>query len=438
MPLRSPWVRSTKQLPAGEQKSVVLGTSDALGKFLILGANGATTPGAALSLYEQSTAVSIPINMVTDPFAVLQPILLIDGKRAHGHPAVEFLKAASPYYEQELFLETLAKDYLITGETDVVAIGRVHKEPLELQPISPRVVSVPENGATGVPESFHVTGVTMNGVYRPERRKNQIRYYDGGLRELRQIRNWSTKNNSLLRGQSRLVSAAKEVRQHILGSKHNVSLLEKGGRISVIFHFNAEMDDDTFKANAARIREQYGGAAQAGEIGVTTGEQLEIKQTGISNIDMDFTNLQELAITSVALQYRVPLPLINKGRQTLNNYGQGRLALFDDAVIPLAAILFGGLGTFLLPRFGLDPTRARYTFDPDEVSALVTRRTEELLKRRQIGVETDNELRGMMTREPVEGGNVIYKPAAMIPIGTDLDTSDELPEDLDAEEFESA
>jgi len=248
------------------------------------------------------------------------------------------------------------------------------------------------------------------------------------LRELVQIRNYSTRNNSLLRGQSPLLAASKEVRQHILGGTHNVSILEKGGRVSLIFHFDMDMDDEDFEAAKGRVREQYGGAGSAGEIGVTAGGELSIKEVGINNRDMDFAVLQKMAVKAVALQYHIPLPLVSDERQTLNNYREGKLALFDDAVIPLSKRIFGGLSQMLLPRWGLDPKRATITFDPEQISALVSRRNDEIKKRKSIDVESDNEIRGLLGRESYEGGNVIYKSASMIPVGTDFNVDDNDPD----------
>ena len=80
----------------------------------------------------------------------------------------------------------------------------------------------------------------------------------------------------------------------------------------------------------------------------------------------------------------------------------------------------------LWPRYDLDPRRVRYTFDPDQISALVARRIDELLKRKSIGVESDNEIRRLMGLEAYEGGNVILKSASLIPAGTDVDIDDPL------------
>jgi HK97 family phage portal protein len=417
-----------------EVKTMVLGTSDAFGQFLMFGESGtAATPSSSLALYEQSTAVSIPINMIADAFSVLEPILIIDDKRVKNHPVIGLLNKPSPYFSGEHFLEMLGKEYLITGETMLILLGGRRRPPLELQPISVKNASVPE-GTGGAPSQIQVSGNTLTGEYIPDITKGVLRYFSGTLRELIQIRNYSTRNNSLLRGQSPLLAASKEVRQHILGGTHNISILEKGGRVSLIFHFDADMDDEDFEEAKNRVREQYGGAGNAGEIGVTAGGELSIKEVGINNRDMDFSVLQKMAVKSVTLQYHVPLPLVTDERQTLNNYREGKLALYDDAVIPLSKRIFGGLGDTLLPRFGVDPARGRITFDPDQVSSLVARRNEEVGKRQKIGVESDNEIRAYLGKEPYEGGDTILKSASLIPAGTDIFTEDNDPDFIEIDD----
>lgn len=415
----------SKQAPHVEMKSLPLGANDSLGAFLMFGSTGGATPAGALGLYEQSTAVSIPVNKVAQGFACLIPVLEIDGKIITDHPVLELLKAPSPFYDGILFAETIATDYLVTGETEIVGIGAVTRPPLELQPISPRNITVVE-GQGGLASNIQVSGNTLVGDYKLDTRRNKgARYFDGNLRELKQIRSYSTRNNSLLRGQSPLVSAAKEARQHILGGDHNVSLLEKGGRVSLVFNFEADMDSDDFEATKDRVRQQYGGSDKAGQIGVTSGSKMKVQELGQKNKDMDFAKLQRMAQDSVALQYKVPLVLISTDAATFNNYGQGKLALYDDAILPLADRIYAGLSSFLLPRYGLDPAKVKITYDMDKITALSVRRNEELRLRRDLNLETDNELRDMLGREGVDGGDVLRAPANMIPVGTDLFTEDE-------------
>jgi len=213
-----------------------------------------------------------------------------------------------------------------------------------------------------------------------------------------------------------------------MGNTHNVSMLEKGGRVSLVFHFDEDLNPDDFEEVKQKVRTQYGGATKAGEIGVTSGGSLDIKEIGTNNKDMDFANLQNMAKQAVALQYRVPLPLITVSAATLNNYKEGKLALFDDAVLPLADRIYGGLSDLLLPRFGEDPSKTQITYDMDTITALAVRRNEELKLRRDLNLESTNEMREAIGREPVEGGDHILAPATMVPIGTDLFTEDNEPD----------
>lgn len=424
------WWRRRQETKQRETKSAVLGLSDDLGKFLIFGENHAATASSAFRLYEQSTAVSVPVNMVTDAFSVIDPVLLIGNDMIFDHPVLSLLRNPSPWYTLELFLETLSKNYLVAGESPVVALGNVGRPPLELQPLSPKSLTPVQQAGSDVAQRWTVSGNTLTGVYEADvpAAGKPARYLNGGLRELAVIRNFSTRDNSLLRGQSLLVPAAREARSQILGTEHNVQLLERGGRVSLVFHFDEDLSEDDFITAQDRVVAQYGGATRAGQIGVTSGGKLNIQELGIAPKDMDFANLQMIAQKSVALQFRVPLPLITDQRQTLNNYREGKLALYDDAIIPLSKRIFSGVSKFLLPRFGLDPTKARLAMNPDDVTALAQRRNDELEKRKRIGIETPDELRALMGREALaEGGDVVYQNASMVPLGTDLFTDDQRP-----------
>jgi len=302
-----------------EKKSQVLGTTYELGSFLTFGHHGAETASSALSLYDKSTAVSIPINMIAETFASIEPVVKINQEIIKtDHPVLDLLRSPSPFFNKSLFFETIAKHYLITANAYVVALGNISRPPIELQPISPGNTSDVE-GAQGIVVNFIVSGNTLSGSYELNKGNRVVRYLKGNLSELKQIRGFSIKNNSLLRGRSPLISASAEVRQHILGNTHNVSMLERGGRVSLVFHFEEDMNPDDFEATKDRVRSQYGGATKAGEIGVTSGGKLDIKELGTNNKDMDFAKLQTMAKQAVALQYKVPLPLISTDASTFDN-----------------------------------------------------------------------------------------------------------------------
>ena len=408
------------------ETKAILGTSDSLGAFLIFGTSGsAETPASALSLYEKSTSVSVPINMVAEAFASITPVIKIGDKLIRKHPLLELLQHPSPFFTQDLFFEALGKYYLITGETEVVALGGVNRPPLELQPISPRNLN-PMEGQGGLAINMIISGNTLAGEYKLMLSKKRVRYLDGGLRELKQIRNFSTKKNSLLRGQSPLLAASAEARQHIKGNEHNNSLLTHGGRMSAIFHFKSDLNTDDFDETKKRVLDNYAGSSNAGKIIVTSGEQLELHELGINNKDMDFAKLQETAKMAVALQYKVPLPLIMLKAATFKSYPEAKLALYDDAVLPLADRVFAGLTDLLMPRYGFDSGKAIITYDKDQITALAKRRNEELKLRKELNLESTNELRIQIGLDAVDGGDKIMVPGTLVPLGTDINDNNDV------------
>jgi len=226
----NPFRWGSKQHGPIETKSStkVLGLSEELGSFLKFGAAGtAVTPTSAMNLYNKSTAVSIPVNYIAEAFASINPVLKNGTEIITDHPVLDLLQTPSPFYTQDLFFENLAKNYLITGEAEIIAIGNINRPPIELQPINPKNITINE-GSGGLATSIIVSGETLVGAYNLEKRGRQFRYIRGNLSELKQIRNYSTRDNSLIRGQSPLVSASAEVMQQINGNNHNVKLLEQG------------------------------------------------------------------------------------------------------------------------------------------------------------------------------------------------------------------
>lgn len=180
------WLRKREQRtePKIERKSMTLGTTDELGKFLIFGEGSAASPSSALHLYEQSSAVAIPVNMIAEAFSVITPSLSIDGKLISQHPVLDFLKKPSPWFSTELLLDTMAKNFLVTGESAMVALGTVDRPPLELMPISPKSMTPTRGGNSDAPKQWFISGNTLTGNYVSEERGTNVRYFDGLLREL--------------------------------------------------------------------------------------------------------------------------------------------------------------------------------------------------------------------------------------------------------------
>ena len=86
-------------------------------------------------------------------------------------------------------------------------------------------------------------------------------------------------------------------------------------------------------------------------------------------------------------------------------------------MILLAGTILGDTGEWLLPRYGVDPNISRLTFDKMKIDALRSRLLDELKKRKEIGVESINEIRkSLPSLENAEGGEEFLVPGTMVPL----------------------
>ena len=402
-----------------------------LSHLLVYGASkGAENPRSAMNLFETSSAVSIPINRIADSISNLVPVLEIGGKKIVDHPMLTYLKNPCYAMDYRLLMKSSAVYYLVTGETFFLAVGNINRPPLEFYSVSPTLVS--HNTTYGMIDRFTIDGEFYPSNYSFDSKTKSFMSREN-LKQLTHLRDFSGKDNSVVRGISRLISVSNSARQQILGTRHNLSILEKGGRLSLLFHFENAMDDDQFQKVAERVREQFGGADNAGQIGITAGGKLQVENAGLTPQDMDWGNAQRMANQVLILSYNLPLPLFSLDASTFNNMSSAMEMYYDDAILPNAQILFDSIGSILFPRFGLD-ANAKLTCDIDKITALTTRRNNEVKLRKDIGIESDNELRSILGREGYAGGDTMYKPSNLIPIGTDILKDDDDITDIGVED----
>lgn len=387
--------------------------------------DGRMTPQRAMDFYRSSSSVAIAVDMIADEVEHLQPVIQMeDGKYLNDHELLRFLKSPNGFDNWSGFIGASARHYLLTRECMFYGGGGVTRPPLEMFAVKPQTVSTIENAQDRYPQVFMVTEGRGSGTYTRAEKARKINYYDGGLREVFRVHGFSSRTDET-RADSPLEAVALEAKQQIQGRVHNLALLENGGRLSLIVNFKDNLTEDELIARRDVLNRVLGGAGNAGRIATTSSSDMEIKEAGTNNKDMDYAELDAVAREALFLRYKIPLPLVSNDASTDNNMEHSVYHLYDRAVLPLADVILDGLGRFLLPRYGLDPTRVCLTYNPESIDALVDRRVKMLLDRKNLGVETINELRQQLpNREPIDGGDVLYQASTQVPVGTDLFTDD--------------
>lgn len=415
------WNKETKAVQGGTRSVYI---DDMLGDFVGCAMVGERiTPQKAFKFYRENSSVATAVDMIADAFERINPILQKpDGSVIEAHDVLELLKNPNVYMTWSDLAARLARHYLLTNETHMYGVGTTGLAPIEIYPVKPIGVSV-TTGASEYVQTYHIGNGVATGTYSEMLDKQRImRYYDGPLRELYRVAGFSSSPTDG-GADSPLQAAALETNQQIKGRVHNTKVLDNGGRLSLLIVFKEErLSDDEHKERTRRINETFGGPKNAGKIGVMSGGDIEeVKEMGVNNKDMDYAELDRIAGQAIYFRYKIPLPLISTTASTFNNMQTGIEMLYDFAILPLADKIFSGLTRFLLPRYGIDINTARITYDPDSLQSLKARRLDELKKRKDIGIETVNEMRkSIPNREDVEGGEVIYQPATMIPLGVDM------------------
>lgn len=387
--------------------------------------DGRMTPQAAMQFYRSCSSVAIAVDMIADEIEHLQPVIQTeDGKYIQDHDLLRLLKSPNGFDNWAGFIGSSARHYLLTRECMFYGGGGVSRPPLEMFAVKPQTISTIENSSDRYPQSFIITEGRASGNYTRAEKARKINYYDGGLREVFRVHGFSSRTDET-RADSPLEAVALEAKQQIQGRVHNLALLQNGGRLSLIVQFKDSVPDDELLARRDVLNRVLGGASNAGRIATVSSSDMEIHEAGTTNKDMDYAELDSVAREALFLRYKIPLPLVSNDAATDNNMGHAVYHLYDRAVLPLADVLLDGLGRFLLPRYGLDPSRVSLTFNPESIDALVDRRVKMLLDRQKLGVETINELRAQLpNREPIEGGDALYQPSTLVPVGTDLFTDD--------------
>lgn len=394
----------------------------------VFSGSGRITAAQAMGFYRKSSSVATSVDIISGLVEQIKPIVkdVKNDKFIDNHPVLNLLQNPNGFEQYENFIGKLSRHFLLKKDSYIVGVGNIRRPPIEIFAEKPQNVSTVQ-AMDGYPKNYIVTFGSIVGNFNREDRKLGItRFYDGNLKELYHIMGFSSRTEDT-QGDSPLEAISLEIKQQIKSKVHNISVIDNGGRLSLIVSFKEDTpDDDEHKARKKRINEDLGGAEKAGSIAVISGDATAIQEVGKSNKDMDFATLDDMASRVIFRRYGIPSQIAFPDKATFNNYKTALLALYDNTVLSHAKFLYNGLTWMMMPRYGLDPSQFIITYDPQSITALVERMLETLKLRKEIAIETPNELRSFLpNRDPVENGDVLYQPSTQVPLGVDINDDDE-------------
>ena len=378
----------------------------------------------AMEMYDENTAVATSVDLISTPIENMS-LILVDQQtndivtNSTSEKLLDFIKQPNGFETQSEFIGTLVRHYKLTGNAHIALIGT--GQPAEMHSVAPSIVSIIENTNDGYPDEYLISEGVASGNFKRDANIGKITRFlnSNGIMEFYHIMAYSNSSKKI-KGSSPLEAAAADVRQQIAGRIHNVSLLKQGGKMSLAIIFKDEVPptSDTIKDREEMIKDRIEGPGKAGKIGVFSSKDgIDIQNFGSTNNDMDYKNLDMMASKAIYNRFGIPLPLVDTAGSTFSNVESSIPYFYRQVVLPTANVIFKNMSKVLLPRFGFDSRRYVLTYDENKIATLAKLKLDELKERKEIGIETINELRGLLPGRPdVDGGDEILVSMTQTPL----------------------
>lgn len=429
--------REIKQQPAVETKNTAAAIASGISfpEFLFNNGNGDLSAFAAIQMYMDAMPLFNAVQMRAEAFSQI-PVRVWDKEKEEfvdSHPALDLLAEPNIDVSQMEFLEQVASYYDITGNSFIVATGRLERPPLELMTVSPVHIAFGfgnKFGILNVPNNIDVNLASGGSdiFVGDEVRDLGLRYSNGDMREIWHMRAFNPLRSSTnFWGLSKARPLWFEIQQYLSGNITNLSMLKRGTKLSLAWVNNrGEELSDTQWSRLQQEAQKYMGDVNAGGTPILDG--MDVKPIQQTNRDMEFKDLQEAMLSRISTVYGIPLAMLLAQSMTLNNLETSMLQFFDNSVLPLTDRLYNEMTRFILRRYP-NSENLEFKFNEHDITALRLRMIETAKSLNEINVNTIDEVRSVVGFEPMEeGGDVILKPATLIPVGTDLTPTEPEPE----------
>lgn len=383
--------------------------------------------GRAYRFYDNSRPLASTVDRISDAFTEILPSIF-------DRETNEWITAESDVAEAEplrlmqdpgfgqtwrQFAGDLSVSYLLTRDAFFIMHGNIDRGPLAMAVAKPFYVDE-EEAADGYVRNyrFSKTSGRMLQANFTRLKPTEFRFVQGKFLELYHILG-KTRDDGL-RGRSPISAVLWDLLQNVQGGQHNANMLKNGMRPSgaLVASGDEELTDKQYTRLKEEMQDQYQSALNAGRPMLLDGG-LKYESLILNNRDMDFAALMVMSADAISDRYKVPLAIVNKNAQTLDNYRTAIITLFDDAVEPLTKTIYDGIEAATFPRFGIDRNRFSLTANPKSINAAIIRQSEKMKQMSETNAFTQNEIRSEGGMEAIDGADTLYIDSNKLAVGED-------------------
>ncbi len=372
--------------------------------------------------YQENAIVHRCVQLISNSASAVDLCVYSGDTKLDNHELISLLARPNPLQSGVEYFASLYSYLLISGNSYILRDTESFTPPRELYLLRPDRIEIKASESI-IPTSYNyvIDGITRN-VYPVDPKT--------GSGQIKQIKLWSPLDDFY--GLSPIGASAYNIDQHNLAGMHNVALLKNGCTPSGMLKFeptdetgmSTQLTDDQRARLLEDLEFRFQGTHNSGRPMLLEGN-FSYQQLGLNPKDMDFLELLNLSAREIALCFGVPAQLIGiPDSQTYSNMETAKLALYEETIIPLLSRVESDLNEYLAPLYSGDLS---IRYDLDSIPAMAE-------KRRQIydnvtqgvnaGIITRNEARERLGLEEVSGGDDLYIPSNLFPIG-ETETSPE-------------
>lgn len=317
------------------------------------GANPTWTPSNYGSLvsegFQKNVFVYRAISLISGGIASIP--ISVKNEDLSDHDLTKLFARPNIFQGRSAFMSSIVNYLLLAGNAFIHYSGK------ELNCLRPdRVKLVPNNTKTKVDSYiYEVDGMKIS------LKESEILH----LKSFNPLSDWY--------GFAPIQAANQATDQYNEMSKHNLGLLQNGGRPSgcLILKNIANLTDEQRMQLRNDIKEAYSGSKNAGKMMVLEGG-FEWKEMGLTPKDLDFETAKNSTAREIIQAFGVPPILVGiKGDSSFNNYKEARTHFWEDTVLPIAEFIRTEFSHWFSKRFN---KTLNVVFDIDSIPALIGKR----------------------------------------------------------------
>jgi len=194
-------------------------------------------------------------------------------------------------------------------------------------------------------------------------------------------------------------------------------MLENEGRPGMVIMVEGSLSDKQYDRLERDLKDKYSGSENSGKSLVLESDfHIDAKPYNWSPQEMDFIETNRELSRRISYAYGVPPQLIGiPGDSTYSNYKEARQAFWEDTLVYYLYYTRDEMNNWI---FSSKNAPTFLDFDINDIPALASKR--EILWERAQNADflTVNEKRKIVGLDTIDGGEMLFVPAAMVPLTT--------------------